>query len=451
MKKKLIFLTSIILLSLLGCKTDRPDYMIIEYELITDSDQPLAVFLDEDLIFESEKSKAIPIIFTDTLVIDQEGYSSLSIHQESANLYVRKGAQMKISADAKNLGTSLKFEGDLANENNYLASKRTLTRNNFFELPSNEFDSEMKLLNEKLFKLLNDSKTSDTFKEKEEKELRYWAATQRLLYPELHQRLTQETVVDLPSGFYLDLENINFTDTLEYKNSQTGSYISLVKFYFEWFGEKNKQQYQGDELLAFVSEVNNAFPKGSVKDDLLRYKLHYGMEVNGNLEAVYEVYKHALQDKDLLVLATQEYNQLKKLIPGAPAPDFKLENYNGGMTSLNQLKGKPVFIDIWATWCGPCIAEFPALRDLAKEFTEVQFVSISVDQKIHFNTWRDVVERENLPGYQLIAYRSNEDFYQKYAVRTLPRYVVIDENGSIISAQAYRPTQPQLRELLKNL
>ena len=63
------------------------------------------------------------------------------------------------------------------------------------------------------------------------------------------------------------------------------------------------------------------------------------------------------------------------------APNFNLPNQNGETISLSDLKGKYVYIDVWATWCGPCIAEIPSLKKVEKLYhnKNIEFVSISID------------------------------------------------------------------------
>ncbi|MGB6269512.1 MAG: TlpA disulfide reductase family protein [Olleya sp.] len=75
--------------------------------------------------------------------------------------------------------------------------------------------------------------------------------------------------------------------------------------------------------------------------------------------------------------------KLKEALPaGTASPTFEnYENFKGGTTSLSDLKGKYVYVDVWATWCGPCIGEIPSLQTLEKEYEEknIAFVSISTD------------------------------------------------------------------------
>jgi thiol-disulfide isomerase/thioredoxin len=71
-------------------------------------------------------------------------------------------------------------------------------------------------------------------------------------------------------------------------------------------------------------------------------------------------------------------------LKGTPSPEFNFENHKGGTTKLSDIKGKYVYIDIWATWCAPCRQEIPYLQKIEKKYEDkrIAFVSISIDQKI---------------------------------------------------------------------
>jgi thiol-disulfide isomerase/thioredoxin len=149
------------------------------------------------------------------------------------------------------------------------------------------------------------------------------------------------------------------------------------------------------------------------------------------------------------------HETLTRLAKGKVSPVFaNYENFKGGKTSLADLKGKYVYIDVWATWCAPCKAEIPALKVLEKEFLgkNIQFVSISVDKPEAYETWKKMVATEQLGGVQLYADNNFESqFIMDYGINAIPRFILIDSAGNIIDADAPRPSDPKLKELFTEL
>ena len=85
-----------------------------------------------------------------------------------------------------------------------------------------------------------------------------------------------------------------------------------------------------------------------------------------------------LQSEDIITRADQMEAALKEKDSGI-APDFTYPDVTGKQVSLSDFRGKVVLIDVWATWCGPCNAEIPKLKELEKklEGRNICFVSIS--------------------------------------------------------------------------
>jgi thiol-disulfide isomerase/thioredoxin len=149
------------------------------------------------------------------------------------------------------------------------------------------------------------------------------------------------------------------------------------------------------------------------------------------------------------------HETLTRLGKGKASPIFaNYENFKGGKTSLADLKGKYVYIDVWATWCAPCKAEIPALQALEKEYIgkNIQFVSISVDKPEAYETWKKMVVSEKLGGIQLYADKNFESqFILDYGINAIPRFILIDGAGNIVDADAPRPSDPKIKELFTEL
>jgi thiol-disulfide isomerase/thioredoxin len=169
----------------------------------------------------------------------------------------------------------------------------------------------------------------------------------------------------------------------------------------------------------------------------------------GNPEAnsLYNELMTLSTDENFKKELTKKYTKIKTLTPGNVSPKFDYENFNGGKTSLESLKGKYVYIDVWATWCGPCRREIPSLQKVEEQYhgKNIEFVSLSIDAKKDYEKWRKFVEEKKLGGIQLFADSDwTSKFVQDYAIESIPRFILVDPNGNIVSADAPRPSDPKL-------
>jgi len=115
---------------------------------------------------------------------------------------------------------------------------------------------------------------------------------------------------------------------------------------------------------------------------------------------------------------------------GAPAQDFRLMDLDGTVHSLARHKGKVVFLNFWATWCGPCKVEMPAMEALYQAFRPqgLEILAVSVDQQ------GAAVTRPFKEGMGLSFPILHDSDYQVgliYGARTLPMTYVIDRKGII--------------------
>ena len=177
----------------------------------------------------------------------------------------------------------------------------------------------------------------------------------------------------------------------------------------------------------------------------------------------------ATEDKDFEMMHKSYKNYhtgklaLREALPtGMVSPSFEeYENFAGGTTSLSDLNGKYVYIDVWATWCGPCKREIPSLKEVEAKYHDknIEFVSISVDdarrsgtdEKAH-EAWKTMVAEKELGGVQLFSDKAwKSDFIQAYKINGIPRFILIDPAGNIVTPDAPRPSSPALIELFDSL
>lgn len=113
-----------------------------------------------------------------------------------------------------------------------------------------------------------------------------------------------------------------------------------------------------------------------------------------------------------------------------PAADFTLSliNTKGEKVNMEDLRGKVIFFNIWATWCPPCIAEMPGINNLYNEVDkqEVAFIMLSVDQD-----FQKAVDFHQKKGYDFEVYKVDGALPQMYYTQTIPTTYVIDAAGNL--------------------
>ncbi|MEZ4876275.1 MAG: TlpA disulfide reductase family protein [Flavobacterium sp.] len=241
----------------------------------------------------------------------------------------------------------------------------------------------------------------------------------------------------------MTLDGAKFDETIKFtgKGSNENNFIAAQTL------AEQKFDYNG--MLALdEAAFNKAFDE-KLNGDIARLDKQTGLDAN-----FVTTYKAGISQG--LQGLKQYYAQISanKKLNNTKSPGFDFENHKGGKTSLESLKGKYVYIDVWATWCGPCRAEIPFLKEIEAKYHDknIEFVSISADVQKDYEKWKTFVTEKELGGIQLFADKNWEsDFLKAYGINSIPRFILIDPNGIVVDADAARPSSPKLKEQLDSL
>jgi len=134
----------------------------------------------------------------------------------------------------------------------------------------------------------------------------------------------------------------------------------------------------------------------------------------------------------------------------------KYREINSLDDALKPFRGKVVYVDIWATWCPPCLIEFNYNKELKEFLSEnnIEMLYISVDDDKYQKKWRDFIRVYNLSGYHI---RANDHLENDIKIKTnyigIPWYLIVDKYGNIVEYSAYRPGMKQklYEQLLRHI
>lgn len=145
-----------------------------------------------------------------------------------------------------------------------------------------------------------------------------------------------------------------------------------------------------------------------------------------------------------------EFKMRKASIAGTPFPDnVNLYDLKGNKVDFSKYRGKYVYVDMWASWCIPCLKEIPHLKALEKELQnkDVTFLSISIDNKEE--AWKKKVAALGLEGELLI--NKDNKLGESLNVSGIPFFLIYDKEGKLYMYNAYRPSDVRLKPLLEGL
>ncbi|WP_198519854.1 TlpA disulfide reductase family protein [Polaribacter sp. ALD11] len=146
----------------------------------------------------------------------------------------------------------------------------------------------------------------------------------------------------------------------------------------------------------------------------------------------------------------QVENSMSKFAIGKIAPDFELENVDGEKHKSSDFANKIIFIDVWASWCGPCISSFPKWNKLIEGNSnedKLAFLTVSLDSDR--SKWDNALDKLNLNGLKLYAGTEAFDshFAKSFEIKSLPSYIAIDDKGKILLVSS---SINEFEEIIKN-
>jgi len=380
-------------------------------------------------------------------------YYNCSIGKQNARLYLLPGDRLNIAVDYNNFDSTLSFNGPGSRANNYLIQQFLIDRKYFKSikekftlLPGKFRDITDKIYNAKNSLLDSygfDKRRYADFLKIERAKILYAFTRDRLKYKENFQYFTKTKAPRLQNDYYSFIRMIDFNDTSLMKYA---IYRETLEKYIEVQSQRELlkiSEIRNDELVetkvilqllkqTFQNRIiYNWLLKKFMEDQIAQFKM--------NDSLMKEIQMNYVDNDEIFQKLNLQYQKSRQLQKGKRAPNFMVYTAGGDTVKLADFKGKFVYIDVWSTYCGPCIREMPEFLALSKEYpdNQIEFLCISIDNKKEH--WLNFIKKRKLQGTQLFAGGRHSDFSNDYLIEEIPRNILIDNEGKIINARADRP------------
>ncbi|HAM85632.1 MULTISPECIES: TlpA family protein disulfide reductase [Butyricimonas] len=348
----------------------------------------------------------------------------------SIQVFLTPGEDLEISMNnVRNVSNSLQFKGTLSAINLYLKEQQNryfIYDPNLYKLNEKDFVNRMRENINTNIVLLEAKNLGEEFTKQERERIRYRVAEQAIHYPRSH--VAFDTLYK--PGMLYD----NFVSEFDINNEEMLAFDCYQRFVLNYIYYKG-QNFSMRRLVNYIrSNVNSV----KVRDYLLSEVVYNYFQENGLKDADYllAVCWNEVSDTSKMVKIKQLVDRWRKLSPGATAPNISLQDSNGKALYLKDLRGKFLYISVWASGYGEIDKEVQAeWKKLVEEYKDknILFATFCMGS----SQWLGQVK--NLPGEHYVV-NNTYAFYSRYMVTVMPRYMLIDPEGRIVDVDAPKPS-----------
>lgn len=416
----------------------------------------------------------------------------LQYQEQKLPIYVEEGDELTVSFEKGNLTTTADFEGKGAAHNQFLKDFNEKFAADF-DIPSMEKNvltaqidaMEMELFDKrlaqkKMVKEADKKEWSDDFEDYLDNTVKYNYYNTLFAYPIVRGNNSKNTSVEnLPSVM---LDNVTPKMANNDKALVSEHYRRFLVYYLTYYSSKANRFKKFQGITPSLTAKHN-WGKENIRGESWAYVMtsfvnDNGKDANGEIirkiydsvrsvdegkpyaEIIKDKYGDKISDKALAAASKAKMEKAKSMKKAHDSKgekgkigknaSFTLTNMDGKEITLDEFKGKVVYIDFWASWCGPCRKQFPFAKELKKKLSKkqkkkVEFLYVSIDngEKV----WKNAIKKMDIEGYHVLSPGGWKSEVCKYFnIRSIPRYMLLDKKGRIAESNAKRPGQQGILE-----
>lgn len=395
--------------------------------------------------------------------LSKPDYLKLKTDNAEITLFLFPDDKIHINFDNSDWLSTLEYSGSRVNEQMYLKDYTkyynsvadTFDMTAYYSLEPVKFlitvDHYKQFFIDKLNAVKND--LNDEFVSIEQTRIKYLWYFDKNTYPKNHEMYTKAKA-QLPENYFDYLKDVNLNDsTLLNLNDYTDFLKTFVemKLYYVLNDNDDKKNDKSFKIKKKLEIIEKYFTNYQIRDYMLGKTLYAGIEDLAVDSTDIDNFERMCKNQDIVFSIRNKYNSVSNILKGKSAPKFLLNLDDGRKINLNDFKGKYLYIDIWSTYCAPCIREIPYLNRLENEYQNKNIVFLGVCVESKKEHWEKIMNEKNPSGIQIwLDKEQSKKFKDDFLVTAQPTYILIDRNGDYIDSRAPRPSE-NIRELIDSL
>lgn len=277
--------------------------------------------------------------------------------------------------------------------------------------------------------------------------IRYSYASAVMMYAAGHPFVAQDSTYRPDEAYYREIRKYAVEDEDLVELKEYREYMKEIARIFGCGQAAGTTPYE--RTICMMNYVADSLKDDKVKQALLNVLAIEQVEQYGisGIDELLNLHRTYVTDPVLQAAFQEKYDAWDLTRPGMVSPDFRAWDTDDKMHTLADFKGKYVYIDLWATWCGPCRREMPFLRQLEEDYSgrNITFLSLSTDARKA--DWLKMVKGQQMTGVQLFL-GSGSRFQTAYKADGIPHFILLDPEGKIVNANMLRPSSPDIRAYL---
>jgi thiol-disulfide isomerase/thioredoxin len=452
----------------LNGKIENPNTEMI---IFTVSDFPNPILVDTAYLNEDGTFKT-------SFELDDARPLSLNDGKEVSYLYISPGDSLFITLNTEEFDESILFEGPGAEKNNLMADFYRQFMDfenedvvNFYAIKDTSLDIYMDLVNSKEIKAteffnknITEQEFSPSFISFMETKI-YFHKISNLQYvfyrkdkdtSEVYQNKMNDIrklIIDASKFENTDYLSTEYQSWLYYNLSR--NITSKIRHDKKDEEIENKEidslLYDQLEQILTPYELQMYFFK---KTSSLAYS--YNIDALDEIQPLINKY---VTDQEIKAEIDEQYKKVKKDVSQALPDDATLNNLDDEELLdlsfddvLAKYKGNVIYLDFWASWCGPCKAEMPNSAKLSAKLSEENVVFLYVSTDKDPEAWEKMIRIMQLHGiHYRLGKNTRKPVFETYGIKYIPHYVIFDKEGNMVKNNMTRPSDPETEKMIREL